>query len=318
MSSTRPPFSSLPLDHNGPHGNAWGLWGDKDELGMLNLLTPSTTTSAAKEIEHGIRISIDWPLNKIPPRSNRIALEHNIINKAPRSVNDDTVTFNTQSSSQWDGFRHYGYQKEKRYYNNCTNEDVLGSERNGIHVWIENGGIVGRGVLLDYKSWAEEKGIWDVDACFQTTPITVDVLDQVAQAQGVQFREGDILFIRTGWTGAYEQLSTETRIKLSETPPHPAIGVESSAKTVRWMWEKGFAAVAGDQPSFEAWPCQNTDYLLHEWLLAGWGLPIGEIFDLDKLAKECRNKNKCSFFFSSMPINVPGGVASPPNGVAIL
>ncbi|KAG9846793.1 hypothetical protein KCU98_g689, partial [Aureobasidium melanogenum] len=318
MPQSRPPFSALPLDRNGPHGNAWGLWGDKDELGMLNLLTPSNTTSAAKEIEHGIRISIDWPLNKIPPRSNRIALEHNIINKAPRSVNDDTVTFNTQSSSQWDGFRHYGYQEEKRYYNNCTNENVLGSERNGIHVWIENGGVVGRGVLLDYKSWAEEKGIWSVDACFQTTPITVDILEQVAQAQGVQFKEGDILFIRTGWTGAYEQLSTETRIKLSETPPHPAIGVESSEKTVRWMWEKGFAAVAGDQPSFEAWPCQNTDYLLHEWLLAGWGLPIGEIFDLDKLAKECKDKNKWSFFFSSMPIHVPGGVASPPNGVAIL
>jgi kynurenine formamidase len=319
MSPTRPPFSSLPLDPNGPHGNAWGLWGNADQLGMLNLLTPSNTTLAAKEIFHGTRISVDWPLNKMsPPCFNRVAFNHNIINKAPRSVNDDTVAFNTQSSSQWDGFRHYGYQKEKRYYNDCTNEDVLGSEKNGIHVWVENGGVVGRGVLLDYKSWAEERGEWSVDACFQTTPITVDVLEQVAQAQGVQFKEGDILLIRTGWTNAYEQLSTEARTKLSETYPPPAIGVESSEKTVRWMWEKGFAAVAGDQPSFEAWPCQNTEYLLHEWLLAGWGLPIGEIFDLDKLAKECKDKNKWSFFFSSMPIHVPGGVASPPNGVAIL
>lgn len=177
---------------------------------------------------------------------------------------------------------------------------------------------MGRGVLLDYKSWAEERGEWSVEACFETTPITVDVLEQVAQAQGVQFKEGDILLIRTGWTNAYEQLSGEARTKLSETYPPPAIGVESSEKTVRWMWEKGFAAVAGDQPSFEAWPCQNTEYLLHEWLLAGWGLPIGEIFDLDRLAKECKEKNKYSFFFSSMPIYVPGGVASPPNGVAIL
>ncbi|KAI5201822.1 hypothetical protein E4T39_05048 [Aureobasidium subglaciale] len=319
MSQSRPPFSSLPLDKNGPHGNAWGLYGSSDQLGALNLLTPSTTVAAAKEIQHGIRVSVDWPLDKMsPPCFNRVAFGHSINNKAPRSVNDDTVTFNTQSSSQWDGFRHYGYQKEKRYYNDCTNEDVLGSHKNGIHVWVENGGVVGRGVLLDYKSWAEEKGDWSVEACFQTTPITVDVLEQVATTQGVEFREGDILLIRTGWTNAYEALDKEARTTLSETYPPPAIGVESSEATVRWMWEKRFAAVAGDQPSFEAWPCQNTDYLLHEWLLAGWGLPIGEIFDLDSLAKECKEKNKYSFFFSSMPINVPGGVASPPNGVAIL
>jgi hypothetical protein len=74
MSPTRPPFSSLPLDPNGPHGNAWGLWGNADQLGMLNLLTPSNTTLAAKEIFHGTRISVDWPLNKMsPPCFNRVA-----------------------------------------------------------------------------------------------------------------------------------------------------------------------------------------------------------------------------------------------------
>lgn len=35
----RPPFGSLPLDKNGPPGNAWGLYGDDDELGALNMLT---------------------------------------------------------------------------------------------------------------------------------------------------------------------------------------------------------------------------------------------------------------------------------------
>lgn len=134
MTKETPPFSSLPLLKDGPHGNAWGLWGAKDELGMLNRLTPANTVAASKEIEHGIRVSVDWPLSAMaPPCFNRVAFGHRVINKAPRSVNDDEVSFNTQSSSQWDGFRHYGYQKEKRYYNGCTNEEVLGGERNGIH-----------------------------------------------------------------------------------------------------------------------------------------------------------------------------------------
>jgi hypothetical protein len=37
-----------------------------------------------------------------------------VIHKAPRVVNDDIWTFNSQVSSQWDGLRHFAYQKEGR------------------------------------------------------------------------------------------------------------------------------------------------------------------------------------------------------------
>lgn len=104
-----PTFDDLPLDKNGPPGNAWGLWGPDDQLGRLNLLTPETVRAAASEIREGIRISLDWPLDKIShPPFGRQALEHRILNKAPMTMNDDVITLNTQSSTQWDGFRHYG------------------------------------------------------------------------------------------------------------------------------------------------------------------------------------------------------------------
>ena len=104
-----PKFEDLPLDPNGPVGNAWGLFGQNDQLGMLNLLTPRTVAAAAQEIKDGIRISLDWPLNKpSTPNFNRAVFRQEISNKAPRCVNDDMLAFNTQSSSQWDGFRHYG------------------------------------------------------------------------------------------------------------------------------------------------------------------------------------------------------------------
>ena len=106
-----PSFQSLPLNSTGPPGNAWGLFGEKDELGMLNLLTEDVVVAAAKEIRSGTRISLDWPLNKPShPSFGRQAFQHEIHPRGEvgRPVNDDTVTFNTQSSSQWDGFRHYG------------------------------------------------------------------------------------------------------------------------------------------------------------------------------------------------------------------
>lgn len=104
-----PTFDDLPLDKNGPPGNAWGLWGPDDQLGRLNLLTLETVRAAASEIREGIRISLDWPLDKISHSPfERHALEHRILNKAPMTMNDDVITLNTQSSTQWDGFRHYG------------------------------------------------------------------------------------------------------------------------------------------------------------------------------------------------------------------
>ena len=59
--STKPPFDELPLHRDGPPGNAWGLLGPDDELGMLNLITP---LQASKDIRHGIRVSTDLPLDK--------------------------------------------------------------------------------------------------------------------------------------------------------------------------------------------------------------------------------------------------------------
>lgn len=110
-----PTFSSLPLTSSGPRGNAWGLFppspdtNSPDELGMLNHLTPLTTLAAAREIQHGIRISTDWVMDepKVPCFGRR-AFEQRIVNKHPRTVNDDVLEFNTQGGSQWDGFRHFG------------------------------------------------------------------------------------------------------------------------------------------------------------------------------------------------------------------
>ena len=56
-------------------------------------------------------------------------------------------------------------------------------------------------------------------------------------------------------------------------------------------------------------PPKDSPFTLHEVLLSGWGCPIGELFDLDKLAKECEKQKRWSFFVSSEVCNVPGGVA---------
>ncbi|KAF2202795.1 hypothetical protein GQ43DRAFT_454883 [Delitschia confertaspora ATCC 74209] len=313
-----PPFSELPLDPSGPPGNAWGRFGDSDRIGMLNLLTPSVVTAAAQEIKTGIRVSLDWPLNKPKyPSYGRPGIKHEILNRqrgpSLRVVNDDFLSFNTQSSTQWDGFRHL------RYYNNTTHDDVASSGALGIDAWAESGGIVGRGLLLDYASWAVEKSI-KLNP-FSATQIPLSQLQELIQERQITFRPGDILFIRVGFTAAYDALTEEGQVALSERPTANFSGVESSEATLRFLWDNQFAAVAGDAPSFErsppVGPHADDRFVLHEWLLAGWGMPIGEMFDLERLSETCRKLGRNSFFVSSMPLKVPGGVASPLNAVAI-
>lgn len=57
---------------------------------------------------------------------------------------------------------------------------------------------------------------------------------------------------------------------------------------------------------------------MHEIILSGFGLPIGELFDLEELSKQCAKEKRWTFMFTSEVLNVPGGVASPPNALAIM
>ena len=170
---------------------------------------------------------------------------------------------------------------------------------------MKKGGIVGRGVLLDFAAWADRNGV--VVDPMSSVGITVNQLKQVAAEQGVEFLPGDILFIRSGFIRAYEKLPADREREISERPEPNFIGIEATEETVRWLWEQAFAAIAGDQPAMEQCPLgikSNGKYMIHEWCLAGWGMPLGEMFYLEELAKICQQKNRYSFFLSSMPMNV--------------
>jgi len=308
-------FEDLPLDKNGPFGNAWGRFGERDELGTLNLLTPETVKEASKEIKEGVRVSLDWDLDKPShPFFGRQIFYHHIHSKAPRTVNDDILLFNTQCSTQWDGLRHFGYQDAKKFYGGVTQDDIASSNVLGINVWVEKGGIVGRGVLLDYVAWAEKHNV-------KYDPLTrygipAAHLKELVKEENIVFRSGDILFIRSGFIEAYETLNDEQAAAVAQGSR--LIGVESSLEMAQWLWENQFAAVAGDMPGFEQAPIWESEVQLHQWLLGGWGMPIGEMFNLGELARECKRLGRNTFFLTSVPLKIPGGVASPPNALAIL
>ena len=56
---------------------------------------------------------------------------------------------------------------------------------------------------------------------------------------------------------------------------------------------------------------------LHEACLPGWGMPIGELFDLEALAEAAERHKRWSFFLTVCPLNVEGGAATLANTLAV-
>ncbi|KAK5202996.1 hypothetical protein LTR96_011115 [Exophiala xenobiotica] len=314
-----PGFDELPLDNSGPPGNAWGLFGKDDQLGRLNLLTPDTVKAAASEIQQGIRVSLDWPIDKPTfPAFKRPRFQHQLINLAPRAINDDMLTFNTQCSTQWDGFRHYAYQETKQFYNGNTQQEIDNGGALGIDAWSKAGGIVGRGILLDWCGWSQRNN--KAKDPFVSGAIEFADLLQMIKEQNIEIKPGDVMFLRTGFVASYNKFSTAEQEEFSQQS-NGYLGFEANRASLKWLWDSGFAAVVSDSPSFERSPIAGAHnepgVSVHQWGLAGWGMPIGEMFDLEELAEQCAKLQRYSFFVSSMPLKVPHGVASPPCAVAI-
>ncbi|KAH7141880.1 putative cyclase-domain-containing protein [Dactylonectria macrodidyma] len=301
-SNNLPKRSELPHIPGTPEGSAW-LWGQDDELGRLNLLTPERRAAAAKLIQTGETVSLNWSAElPNPPMFGREPFKHAIKSLGPAG-NDELLALNSQSGSQWDGFRHASFFHNGRwvFYNNTTPEQVEKTTRCGVQAWSTRG-IVGRGVLLDYWNFSGKS--YDVNT---RHPISADDLKACAKAQGVKFQYGDILLVRTGWIETYNSMSQEERVKLSQVPAfqHTFVGVDQHPDVADFLHDNYFSVVASDTPAFEVWP-QIKEWNHHNNLLPLWGVPIGELWDLEMLAEVCRERKQYEFFFASTPMNVKG------------
>jgi len=191
------------------------------------------------------------------------------------------------------------------------------SDRIGVGHWAQEG-IACRGFLIDYVSYLEKKGL-EANG-MNGHAITLEEVKEIAQECKIDFRPGDMFFLRCGFTKTWEGLSMEEKSQYradTQVQKHKHSGLIQSEAVARFLWENHVVAVAGDGVSFEVRPNKDHDWSMHHILLAGWGVPIGEMFDLERLAELCKRLGRWTFFVTSSPLNHPRGVSSPPNCMAI-
>ena len=323
MHKDLPTYDELLSRQDAPPGSSWGLWGQGDVLGCLNLIDRAATArGVASVLSHDVfalNLAMEQP---DPPLFSRPRMTHEVTWLDGEAGHDDALlNWNTQSSSQWDGFRHIRHPVHG-FYNGVADDD------HGMHHWAQRG-IATRAVLCDVGRFLASRG---ESIAYDTAQwIEPSVIFDTLEEQGSQVAPGDVLLIRTGWLEWYLEQNEDVRRDLAERTRAP--GLAPGAPTARILWDLHVAAVAADNPAVEAYPSSAhfsgdqirafvsagrfEEFFVHFALLPLLGLPLGEFFALGDFAAACAQDRRYEALLTSAPLNLQSGVASPPNAIVM-
>jgi kynurenine formamidase len=286
-----------------PEGSTWGDWGDDDELGRINLLTPEKVRQGVQEVEHGISFCLSLPLDlpggtalnqrRHPPvvaptedMDGNPAVFFNVHMSEmpdfgdPKYVDvwaDDVVTLSLQYSTQWDSLAHVGAEfdadddgvEEAVYYNGY---------RAGIDLVGPHDDAAGDG--RPHRSFARHLGLEHmafhgvqgrgvlVDLAHHLghdwQPVGLQVLQEVMAADGVVVEPGDVLLLHTGFA---------TKVVEWAGHPDPRQLFTSCAyldakddALLEWIAESQIAALVADNYAVEGLLGKDRDPSRHSFL----------------------------------------------------
>ena len=192
-------------------------------------------------------------------------------------------------------------------------------------------GVVGRGVLLDvgrHMGTEGPDGNWlplDPAGTNEDAAITLQDLQDTAEAQGTEIRERDIVLIRTG---AIER----TKDPDAEWHALGEPGLTYSDDLVEWAHDMQIPYMGADNLALEQIAQQVTEddlddgradlagtYVLplHGAFLRDLGLTINEVMNLSELAEQCAEDGIYEFLFSAAPLHVEMATGGPINPVVV-
>jgi kynurenine formamidase len=291
----------------------WGRWGDDDERGALNLLTPERVAAAAGLARTGTVVPCGRLLPVTPAVDNPTPAQHHMILAGDVG---GSLTSGLQASADFVGVAMHGMAVshidalchvfvDGRMYNGFPASDVtsLGARRGSIAAAAA--GIVGRGVLLDVPRLRGVEWLEPGDA------IGPDELDAAAAAQDVRPEPGDILLVATG--------RDARRAQLGPWEPNSVGLAGLDPECIPWLLGHDPAVLGSDGVS-DVLPANPHAWSMpiHQCLLVGMGVHLLDNLHLRALARACAAAGRWEFLFAVAPLDVGGGTGSPVNPVAVL
>ena len=269
----------------------WGRWGDDDQLGALNLITPAKRVEAARLVETGQVVSMarEMTVELLPDdaRADRLPV---LVGSVNNVFDIDTesgffweryeIEYHGGTISHLDALCHVSYKG--KVYNGRNFTDVASKDDGCTAMGVVNlkGGLVTRGVLVDLPGTAVKRQ--DIEAWEAETGITISA--------------GDALFLRTGRDvgemGGY----------------HPSL--------LPFFKERDIALLGADVPQ-EGGEVEGVSIPIHLFALVGLGVHLFDNLGLEELAQTASEMNRWEFLFMASPHGVPNGAGSAINPLAV-
>jgi kynurenine formamidase len=287
----------------------WGRWGDDDERGALNLVTPDAVLAATRVCTTGKVYSLALPIQREgvpifdfrgPPQRLSLTSEsdkgmYDGFGAPPGlGSNEDVLVLASHSITHMDALSHVF--AEGKMYNGFGAEEFT-TTKGAQHLDVtQTASFASRGVLLDLP---RHQGVERLEP---GQVIDAAQLEACRAAQGVDVRSGDILLVRTGYLEQFGAEPSEQR--------QAGLGKDA----VSFVDDHDVAAVGADNSAIECIPFDDNEFLsVHVALLVERGVTLLEHLVLAELAADGCHE----FLFVVGGLKVTGAAGSPINPIAI-
>ena len=282
----------------------WGRWGDDDQLGALNLITPEKRKQAAGLVREGISVSLshNYLTERAADATSPFVHEMSGIGRPGPFVGDRySVSYHGYAHSHMDSLCHMSH--DGRMYNGFSKAaDVTEAGCAKLSILDAKQGILTKGVLMDI---ARLKGVEYLEP---GTPIYVEDLEAWERQAGVRVEPGDILLVLGGrWARRAEVGAWATG--------REAAGLHASVGP--WLRERDVAMIGSDYTN-DVLPSgvDGVTQPIHQLVLVAMGVRICDNLDLEAVAEEAARQNRWEFMLTAAPLAVTGGTGSPLNPIA--
>ena len=285
----------------------WGRWGDDDQVGAVNLVTPEKRVAAAATVRSGRAISLSREFPKTPAANNPTPALH-FMKRVDRGEKAGYygdfygISYHGTATTHLDALCHVW--NEDGMWNGRHPDDAAdmdGATWGSVDHWAE--GIITRGVLLDVPKFRGKPYVT------MDKPVHGWELEDVAASQGVTLEPGDAIVVYSG------------REKWNEDG-NPLWGSDSTqrpglhASCLKFIRESDCCLLVWDMMDFTP-NGYDLAWSVHGSIFA-YGIGLLDNALLQPLAEACAELGRYEFLLTVNPLRVVGGTGSPVNPVAVL
>jgi kynurenine formamidase len=291
----------------------WGRWGDDDELGTLNHITPDLRRRAAGLVEEGVVVPLARTFDTLAGPSNPYPAQHLRVMPGAGGFADYIGMFiHGVTNTHIDALCHITTLDGLAWQGKPAGQGGVPSEHSGTIDFLR-AGVVTRGILYDIPT---HRG---TDFVKEGEPVHGWELEDFAAARNITPEPGDAVLIRSGY---------EPYWLAADKPKEFASFAGVHASCIEFLYETDASLLLWDMmdaPTSDQGipnPSPNPDFPIalhvHHIVLPYMGMPMVDSVDLEELSATCSKYNRWEFQLVVAPLDIPMGTGSPVNPLAIL